>query len=181
MSRTVTVIFLDQSFEKFCMFLKSVPWYFFHNSANFFHFLYMCYFCFIFLLEFLMYVLFTQTFFVILYPDVNSRGAVKLKEVFWVHRVVKAHWLNSVTWVQCLTLIGYLLKDRRLLLFCSYCKISAFEEPIKHAPLLMLDGNITQEAIDHACSFCAANHIPGKKEIKRKVKIISSQHRTSSR
>ena len=45
----------------------------------------------------------------------------------------------------------------------------------------MLDGNITQEAIDHACSFCAANHIPGKKEIKRKVKIISSQYRSSSR
>lgn len=38
--------------------------------------------------------------------------------------------------------------------------ISAFEEPIKHAPLVMLDGNITQEAIDHACSFCATNHIP---------------------
>lgn len=86
MSGTVTVIFLDQSFEKFCMFLKSVPWYFFHHSANFFHFLYICYLCFIFLLEFLVYFLliFTQTFFVILYPDVNSRGAVKLKEVFWV-------------------------------------------------------------------------------------------------
>lgn len=86
MSGAVTVIFLDQSFEKFCMFLKSVPWYFFHNSANFFHFLYICYLCFIFLLEFLVYFLliFTQTFFVILYPDVNSRGAVKLKEVFWV-------------------------------------------------------------------------------------------------
>jgi len=38
--------------------------------------------------------------------------------------------------------------------------ISAFEEPLKHAPLVMLDANITQEAIDHACSFCAANHIP---------------------
>ena len=25
----------------------------------------------------------------------------------------------------------------------------------------MLDGNITEEAIDHACHFCAANHIPG--------------------
>ena len=66
------------------MFLKSVPLYFFHNSANFFYFLYICYFCFIFLLEFVMYFLliFTHTFFVILYPDVNSRGAVKLKEVF---------------------------------------------------------------------------------------------------
>ena len=84
MSGTVTVIFLDQSFEKFCMFLKSVPLYFFHNSTNFAHFVYICYFCFIFLLEFLMYFLliFTQTCFVILYPDVNSRGAVKLKEVF---------------------------------------------------------------------------------------------------
>lgn len=29
-------------------------------------------------------LIFTQTFFVILYPGVNSRGAVKLKEVFWV-------------------------------------------------------------------------------------------------
>lgn len=38
--------------------------------------------------------------------------------------------------------------------------IAAFEEPIKHAPLVMLDGNITEEAIDHACYFCAANHIP---------------------
>lgn len=38
--------------------------------------------------------------------------------------------------------------------------ISAFEEPIKHAPLVMVDGNITEEAIDHACHFCAANHIP---------------------
>ncbi|KAL9961537.1 hypothetical protein ACROYT_G030495 [Oculina patagonica] len=38
--------------------------------------------------------------------------------------------------------------------------ISAFEEPIKHAPIVMLDGNITEEAIDHACHFCAANHIP---------------------
>lgn len=54
--------------------------------------------------------------------------------------------------------------------FCSYCQISAFEEPIKHAPLLMLDSNITQEAIDHACSFCAANHIPGKKKSKGKAK-----------
>jgi len=26
----------------------------------------------------------------------------------------------------------------------------------------MVDGNITEEAIDHACHFCAANHIPGK-------------------
>ena len=26
----------------------------------------------------------------------------------------------------------------------------------------MVDGNITEEAIDHACRFCAANHIPGK-------------------
>ena len=26
----------------------------------------------------------------------------------------------------------------------------------------MMDGNITEEAIDHACHFCAANHIPGK-------------------
>lgn len=25
----------------------------------------------------------------------------------------------------------------------------------------MVDGNITEEAIDHACHFCAANHIPG--------------------
>lgn len=25
----------------------------------------------------------------------------------------------------------------------------------------MLDGNITEEAIDHACYFCTANHIPG--------------------
>lgn len=38
--------------------------------------------------------------------------------------------------------------------------ISAFEEPIKHAPLVMLDGNISQESIDHVCSFCAANKIP---------------------
>ena len=44
-----------------------------------------------------------------------------------------------------------------------FWQISAFEEPLKHAPLVMLDANITQEAIDHACSFCAANHIPGKK------------------
>ena len=41
------------------------------------------------------------------------------------------------------------------------CQISAFEEPIKHSPLVMLDGNVTEEAIDHACHFCAANHIPG--------------------
>lgn len=38
--------------------------------------------------------------------------------------------------------------------------ILAFEEPIRHAPLVMLDSNISQEAIDHACSFCGENHIP---------------------
>ncbi|PFX11514.1 Pseudouridine kinase, partial [Stylophora pistillata] len=38
--------------------------------------------------------------------------------------------------------------------------ILAFEEPIKHAPLVMLDGNITEEAIDQVCYFCAANRIP---------------------
>jgi len=40
-------------------------------------------------------------------------------------------------------------------------QILAFEEPIRHAPLVMLDSNISQEAIDHACSFCGENHIPG--------------------
>lgn len=38
--------------------------------------------------------------------------------------------------------------------------ILAFEESIKHAPLVMLDANLSQESIDHACSFCGENHIP---------------------
>ncbi|XP_015750700.1 PREDICTED: pseudouridine kinase-like, partial [Acropora digitifera] len=38
--------------------------------------------------------------------------------------------------------------------------ILAFEEPIRHAPLVMLDSNISQEAIDHACGFCGENRIP---------------------
>ena len=63
--------------------------------------------------------------------------------------------------------LGYLFQTtvvHSVSLIDLFCQISAFEEPIKHAPLVMLDGNITQEAIDHACSFCATNHIPGTKE-----------------
>lgn len=35
----------------------------------------------------------------------------------------------------------------------------------------MLDGNITEEAIDHACYFCAANHIPGTTMLMLSVEI----------
>ena len=41
-------------------------------------------------------------------------------------------------------------------------QISGFEEPISHAPLVIVDGNISEEAIKCVCDMCATHQIPGE-------------------
>jgi hypothetical protein len=53
----------------------------------------------------------------------------------------------------------FIFVNNKLYLCC--CQVSGFEESIKNAPLVVVDGNISNETMEFVLQLCSQHNIPG--------------------